>query len=452
MQKEKPFYWGVSASACQSEGAWNLDGKGPSIWDHFSRKKNKIANNDRPDDAAGFYHHYKSDLDLLSLLQIKNFRWSIAWSRIFPEGKGKINPKGMDFYDRLVDACLERNIEPWVTLYHWDLPQALEEMGGWTNRAILNWYSEYVSTVVHYLGDRVKHWMALNEPMVFTGAGYFLGIHAPGRKGTSNFLPAVHHAALAQSVGMRIIRQECPDALVGTTLSCSLVSPNDINEKDILAAQRADAILNRLFIEPLIGRGYPLKDLPFLEQIEKYILPQDEQRLHTIPDFIGIQNYTREVVAHSWMMPYIQAKIIDPRQRKVETTAMNWEVYPSALSSMIRKFNDYPEIPSIIVTENGAAFPDEIQNGEVNDQQRIDYFKRYLQELESTREEGCRVDGYFAWSFTDNFEWAEGYRPRFGLVHIDYASQKRTIKESARWYSAYIQNSMADKVLFENQL
>jgi beta-glucosidase len=437
------FIWGVASSAFQTEGAWNADGKGPSVWDVFSRKRNKIAQNDRADIASSFYERYEQDLDIIKELNIRHFRWSVSWPRVLPNGYGQRNYKGIDFYDRLTDECLKRDIVPWVTLYHWDLPQALEEKGGWTNRNIVDWYAEYTILLVKKLGDRVKNWMALNEPLAFTGAGYFLGVHAPGRRGMQNFLPAMHHAALAQAEGIRMIRQYCQHAFAGTTFSCTLVTPASENLKDLAAVKKVDALFNRLYIEPLIGRGYPLEDLPFLQRIEKYFKPGDEKKIVAIPDFIGLQNYTREVIAHSWLTPYIQAKIISARQRKVPTTLMNWEIYPEAIGKLIRKFNDYPEIPSIIISENGAAFQDIVSNGRVIDDARILYLQAHIAEVTKARNSGCKVKGYFVWSLTDNFEWTEGYRPRFGLVHIDFQQQKRIIKSSGHWYSAFVRAQTA---------
>jgi beta-glucosidase len=446
MSDANDFVWGVASSAYQTEGAWNVDGKGPSIWDEFSSKRNKILNNERADTAASFYTLHQQDLDIIAALQIKNFRWSVSWPRVIPNGYGHRNHKGIDFYDRLTDECLSRNITPWVTLYHWDLPQALENKGGWTNRNIVDWYSEYVVYVVKKLGDRVKNWMSLNEPLAFTGAGYFLGVHAPGKRGMQNFLPAMHHASLAQAEGIRLVKQYCNNANAGTTFSCTMITPSSENSRDLAAVKRVDALLNRLFIEPLIGRGYPLNDLPFLQRIEKYIKDGDEQKLIAIPDFAGIQNYTREVVSHSWFTPYIQAKIITANSRKVERTAMKWEIYPAALGSMIKKFDAYAEIPSIIVTENGAAFPDTVSDGAVHDFHRTQYLQNHLSEVLSAKKSGYKVNGYFVWSLTDNFEWTEGYHPRFGLVHVDFHSQRRIIKSSGHWYSRFVRSQIPNEI------
>jgi beta-glucosidase len=432
------FHWGVSASALQTEGAWNEDGKGPSNWDVFAQRRRKIRNKDTPAIATDFYHRYKEDVSIIRALNIPNFRFSLSWSRILPEGTGRINQKGIDFYNRVIDACLENNITPWITLYHWDMPQALEEKGGWTNRDILSWFEAYTSVCVKAFGDRVKYWMVLNEPIVFTGAGYHLGIHAPGKKHFRNFLPAIHHASLCQSIGVKIIKEEVPHAEVGTTFSCSHITPHTTSEKDQRAVKRIDALLNRLFIEPALGLGYPLTDLPFLKGIDKYIKEGDEQILKADFDFVGIQNYTREVVAHAFHIPHLKAKLIPADKRKVYHTAMDWEVYPESIYEMIKKFSAYEGVKKVVVTENGAAFHDKVEDKNVHDAERVHFLSNYISQVYKAKEEGYKVCGYFVWSLTDNFEWAEGYFPRFGLVYIDYETQRRIIKDSGLWYKGFL--------------
>ncbi len=439
------FHWGVSASALQTEGAWNEDGKGPSNWDVFSKRRKKILNHHTPAVATDFYHRYKEDIAIISSLNIPNFRFSLAWSRILPGGIGKINPKGIDFYNCLIDACLEKNIEPWITLYHWDLPQALEEKGGWTNRDIIGWFEAYTSVCANAFGDRVKYWMVLNEPMVFTGAGYHLGIHAPGKKGFRNFLPAVHHAVLCQAIGAKVIKNECPYAEVGTTFSCSYITPYTTSEKDQRAVKRIDALLNRLFIEPALGLGYPVDGLPFLNKINKYIKTGDDLLMKTDFDFIGIQNYTREVVAHAFHIPHLKAWLIPADKRKVYYTSMDWEVYPESVYEMIKKFSAYDGVKKVIVTENGAAFPDKVENNSsVHDSERIHFLSNYITQVLRAKEQGYKVKGYFVWALTDNFEWAEGYHPRFGLIYIDYETQRRIIKDSGHWYGSLVRQKKAD--------
>lgn len=436
------FVWGTSASAFQTEGAYLTDGKGESVWDVFTQKKGKIKNNENARIACDFYHNYKSDLGLMAELGISAFRFSISWSRILPEGTGRINQKGIDFYNRVIDECRRLGIEPWITLYHWDLPQELELKGGWTNRDVVSWFTEYIQVCINNFADRVKYWMVLNEPSVFTGAGYFLGIHAPGRRGISNYIPAIHHAALCQAEGGRIIKSLSPYSVVGTTFSCTYIEPFSNREKDIQAALRADALLNRMFIEPLEGKGYPTHDLKFLERIERYIKIGDPEKLAFKMDFIGIQNYTREVVKHTYFMPYIQAKMVKASKRRVKTTAMGWEVYPDSLYFMLKRYSDdLPGMP-LVVTENGAAFHDVMSNQQVQDTDRSEYIKQSIIRIKRAETEGVNVKGYFVWSFTDNFEWAEGYHARFGLVYVDFANQTRIVKTSGRQYGEFIKNQI----------
>ena len=435
------FIWGVSAAAYQIEGAWNIDGKGKSIWDVFSNTKGKTYLGQNGNTTCDFYHHWMQDIRLMAHLKIPNFRFSLSWSRIIPNGIGNVNPLGIEFYNRVIDFCLEIGIEPWISLYHWDLPQALEDRGGWTNRDIIGWFGDYVELCVRYFGDRVKHWMVLNEPMVFTGAGYFLGIHAPGRKGLNSFLAAAHHAAMCQAEGGRIIRSIQSKAHIGTTFSCSSIHPYSNANRDVAAAFRVDALLNRMFVEPLAGLGYPLQDLKLLRRIEPFIKDGDEAKLRFDMDFIGVQNYTREIIAFSGITPKLWAKVIKAEKRKVETTEMNWEVYPESIYEMLKKFNKYKNFKEIIVTENGVAFPDAVVDGKVHDEKRINFLEQYTKQVLRAKSEGVNVTGYFVWSFTDNFEWAEGYKPRFGLVYVDFETQQRIVKSSGQWYSGLIQGT-----------
>jgi len=433
------FRWGVSTAAYQIEGAHNTDGKGPSIWDTFVQKKNKIYQNQNGNTACNFYHHYADDIALMYKLKIENYRFSLSWSRIMPHGTGAINHKGIDFYDRVIDFCLELGIEPWVTLYHWDLPHALQLRGGWTNRDVVGWFSDFTECCIKHFGDRVKHWMVLNEPMVFTGAGYFFGVHAPGKKGLSNFLAAVHHAALCQADGGRIIKALRGDCKVGTTFSYSHIDPfRPNNEKDVMAAYKADTLLNRLFIEPLLGMGYPTNGLKILQRIERFMYPGDEKRLVFNMDFVGLQNYTRELVSHAALMPFVKAKIVKASKRNAPHTLMDWEVHPPAIYKALKRLNEYSGIKEIIVTENGAAFMDAITEQGVDDHQRVQFLQDYIGQVLLAKQEGVKVGGYFVWTLMDNFEWAEGFYPRFGLVYVDFKTQQRIVKKSGHWYSSFL--------------
>jgi beta-glucosidase len=429
------FAWGVSTAALQTEGSCNVDGKGTSIWDTFSGQKGKILNGDKPTIACNFYENYREDIDLVKKLNIPNFRFSISWPRILPTGEGEVNQAGIDHYHKVIDYCHAQGVEPWLTIYHWDLPQALEDKGGWTNRDIVGWFTNYVQICADAFGGKVKNWMVMNEPAVFTGAGYFLGIHAPGRMGLRNFLPAVHHVVLSLVAGAKVLRKALPHINLGTTFSCSYIEAYSDKPKDLAATRRADALINRLFLEPILGLGYPT-EVAALKGIQKYLKPGDEENMRYDDfDFIGLQNYTREIVKYSFFTPYIGAKLIKAEDRNVELTDMKWEVYPPCIYHMLMKYNSYPQIKKIIVTENGAAFPDVVTGDVVDDPKRVNYLQTHLGQVLKAKQEGCKVHGYFVWTLTDNFEWAEGYHPRFGLIHIDFETQKRIIKASGHWYA-----------------
>ncbi|RKR11531.1 beta-glucosidase [Flavobacterium sp. 90] len=431
------FLWGVSTAAFQIEGAHDADGKGSSIWDVFTSQKGKIKNGHHALTACDFYNSYQNDIDLINELNIPNFRFSISWPRIMPTGTHPVNQAGIDYYNKIIDSLLASGIEPWITLYHWDLPHDLEVKGGWTNRESVSWFSEYVEVCAQYFGDRVKNWMVINEPSVFTGAGYFLGIHAPGKKGITNYLKAMHHVTLATAAGGKKLRNLIPDANIGTTFSCTHIEPFSQSPKDIEAAKRVDTLLNRTFIEPILGLGYPQADLPVLKKLNNYILEDDLKNLAFEFDFIGLQCYTREIVRSSLLIPYIGAELISAEKRNVIATDMGWEVYPPALYHVLKKFNSY-NIKKIIITENGAAFPDILKNGKVYDIKRTHYIQDHLEQILKAKKDGYNVDGYFVWSLTDNFEWAEGYNARFGLIHVDFDTQQRTIKHSGLWFRDFL--------------
>jgi len=432
------FLWGVSTAAFQIEGAHDADGKGSSIWDVFTSQKGKIKNGHHALTACDFYNSYQNDIDLIRELNIPNFRFSVSWPRIMPTGVHPVNQAGIEYYNKIIDALLDSGIEPWITLYHWDLPHALETKGGWTNRESVSWFSEYVEVCAQYFGDRVKNWMVINEPSVFTGAGYFLGIHAPGKKGITNYLKAMHHVTLATAAGAKILRNRIPEANIGTTFSCTHIEAATESAKDIEAAKRVDTLLNRTFIEPILGLGYPQSDLPVLKKLNNYILDDDLNNLSFDFDFIGLQCYTREVVKSSMLIPYIGAELISAEKRNVISTEMGWEVYPPALYHVLKKFNEYKGIKKIIITENGAAFPDTLSNGKVYDIKRTHYIQDHLEQILKAKKDGLNVEGYFVWSLTDNFEWAEGYNARFGLIHVDFDTQQRTIKHSGLWFKDFL--------------
>lgn len=436
------FLWGVSTAAFQIEGAHDADGKGLSIWDVFTAKKGKIKNGHHALDACDFYNCYKDDIHLIRQLNIPNFRFSISWPRIMPTGTLPVNEAGVEYYNKIIDFLLECGIEPWITLYHWDLPHALEVKGGWTNRECVSWFSDYTAVCTKHFGDRVKNWIIMNEPSVFTGAGYFLGIHAPGRRGITNYIKAMHHVTLATVAGGKMVRNRVAKANVGTTFSCTHIEPYSQKPKDMKAAKRVDTLLNRTFIEPIIGLGYPQEDLKVLNRLNRYILGDDRENLSFDFDFIGLQCYTKEVVKNSIITPYIGASLVPAKKRGMPFTTMGWEIYPEALYHILKKFNSYKGMPKILITENGASFADTVIDGKVNDKQRTQYLQDHLQQILKAKKEGCNVEGYFVWSLTDNFEWAEGYNARFGLIHVDFETQKRTIKDSGLWFRDFLDHTI----------
>ena len=436
----KNFQWGVAVAAAQNEGAAHIYGRGLSVWDVFARNSNKIKGKGKPTIACDFYHRYKDDLLLTKALGFNVFRFSISWSRILPDGTGKINKEGIDFYHRVIDECLKLELIPYVTLYHWDLPYELEKKGGWPNYFVNKWFNRYVTVCAEAFGSKVKNWIIMNEPFAFTSLGYMLGIHAPGKKGLDNFFPAVHHAALAQTEGARIIRQKVSNAYIGTTFSFSEIVPYSDKKEDIEAANRVDILMNRLFIEPALGKGYPrdetfrLTERMHINNKEwKYI-----ERLQFDFDFIGIQYYFPLTVRYNSLIPFVRASEVKAKTRKVPHTDMGWEINADSFYRTIKKIWDYDNVKEIIITENGSFFKDEIKNGVIDDKERIDYFKQHLNAVLKAKKDGVNIKGYFAWTLMDNFEWAEGYHARFGLVHVDFETQLRTIKNSGYWFRDFL--------------
>jgi beta-glucosidase len=398
------FQWGVAMAAAQNEGAYNSYGKGLSIWDTFSRRQGKIKGGGKPSVACDFYHRYKDDLLLVKALGFGVFRFSISWARVLPEGTGRVNKEG-----------------------------------GWTSHLMLRWFARFVTLCAEEYGDKVKNWIVLNEPAGFTSLGYMLGKHAPGRIGLSNFFPAIHNAALAQADGGRILRQLVQHAHIGTTYSCSEILPYTNSQEDIQAARRLDVLINRLFIEPALGRGYPREDFKFLEKLELYTKSwKYTERMYFNFDFIGIQNYFPIVVRHNALIPIVQASEVKAVTRKVPHTAMGWEINPDSFYRLIKRFWLYGGVKEIFISESGAAFKDELVNGVVDDQQRIAYFQQYLLAMLKAKKEGVNIKGYFVWTLMDNFEWAEGYKARFGLIHVDFETQLRTIKNSGYWFRDWL--------------
>jgi beta-glucosidase len=427
----KDFIWGVAVAAAQIEGASDKYGKGPSIWDTFSKK---------PGHACDFYHRFREDLALVKLLNFKVFRFSISWPRLLPFGSGLINQEGIKFYHEVIDECLTLGITPYITLYHWDLPEALEQEGGWASFSVNGAFNSFVELCGREYGDKVKNWIVMNEPFGFTSLGYMLGIHAPGQTGLTNFFSAVHHAAIAQADGGRILRSEVSQANIGTTFSCSEIVPLTDSDADNLAAKRMDSLVNRLFIEPLLGLGYPTADWEVLEKFAiKHSTWRHTTRLTFDFDYIGLQNYFPLTVKYNAFVPVLQAWEVKAKTRKKPFTAMGWEVNADSFYNIIKQFAAYPQIKQLMITENGAAYKDTLRSdGLIHDQERIAYFEQYLKALLKIKNEGINVTGYMAWTLMDNFEWAEGFNKRFGLVHTDFKTQERTIKDSGYWFKDFL--------------
>jgi len=435
------FTWGVATAAYQIEGAWDADGKGPSIWDHFTHSAGPIPGvprvRDRSDGdvACDFYHRHAQDVALTSELGFGAKRFSISWPRVLPDGVGRVNQAGLDFYSRVVDECLAAGLEPWVTLYHWDLPQRLQERGGWANRDVVGWFSEYVETVAAHLGDRVRHWMVFNEPLSFCVLGYLLGVHAPGVRSRSKFLAAVHHTNLAQAAGAAAIRARAQDPVVGTSQYLTSILPTGTTRIHQRAARSADAFTNRMYLEPNLGLGYPVDDCGFVAPIERHVRPGDDEAIVVDWDFLGVQYYTR-LKAPPLPVPGLWTAPLFGRDfRRFELTATGWEVRPDGLYDVLERCHSYGRFPRLVVTENGAAFPDRLEGDRVRDASRVEFYRAHLAQVLRAHRDGIPVDGYFAWSLMDNFEWAEGYGPRFGIVYVDYPTQRRVVKDSGRWFA-----------------
>jgi beta-glucosidase len=433
------FLWGIATAAAQIEGAANLYGKGPSIWDTFAKRNGKIKKGHHPNVACDFYHQYKTDLALVKTLGFKIFRFSIAWSRILPQGRGHINQEGVKFYHQVIDECLALGLVPYITLYHWDLPEALAKNGGWTSFSINRDFNEFVTICARAYGSKVKDWIVINEPFGYTSLGYMLGIHAPGETGLHHFFSAVQHTAIAQADGGRILRTEIPSANIGTTFSCAEIIPYTQNQLDLLAAKRIDCLMNRLFVEPALGMGFPDAEWDVLEKFNiSHSTWRHRERMRFDFDFIGLQNYFPLVVKFNAFVPVIQAWEVKAKRRKKPHTAMGWEINAESFYHIIKQFASYPNVKKIMITENGAAFHDRLINGKIEDQERIAYFEHYLEAMGKAKNEGIDIIGYLAWTLMDNFEWAEGYNVRFGLVYNDFKTQRRTIKESGYWWRDFL--------------
>ena len=431
------FHWGTATASYQIEGAWREDGKGESIWDRFSHTPGRVKNGDTGDMACDSFHRYEDDIALLQEMNLTSYRFSIAWPRIQADGRGTPNQKGLDYYGRLTDALLRSGIRPFPTLYHWDLPQALEEAGGWPQRDTAGRFADYAEIVISALGDRISDWMIFNEPAVFTALGYYLGTHAPGRSRLDDLLRASHTVNLAQGQAFAAMKATQSNAFIGTAHSMSPCEPAGDHEANQEAAERWHGLSNLLYLEPALHGRYPDIFPDGVPAERMGIEDGDMDRVRAPMDFIGINLYTRtRVVAQSGGPLNIGATPVPVEgDSSGPKTDIGWEVWPDSLYDMLMRITRDYDTPVIEVTENGCSYGDMPNaQGVIHDSRRREFYQGYLQAVARAISQGADVRGYHAWSLLDNFEWAEGYEQRFGLTWVDFQTGDRTLKESGRWY------------------
>lgn len=428
------WIWGAATAAYQIEGATREGGRGPSIWDTFSHSPGQVLNGDTGDIACDHYHRTRDDIALMRELGLGAYRFSISWPRIFPTGSGRPNQAGLDFYGRLVEDLHAANIEPWVTLYHWDLPQALQDKGGWTNRDTAHRFAELAHTVAAHLGTGVHHWFTINEPWVAAFLGHWQGIHAPGARNLKTALLAGHNLLLAHGEGMVALRSEMRDGdEAGIVLNLSPCHPADDSNADLEAAERIDGYANRWFLDALYRGAYPDDVVRLFGDAMPEIAENDMALISQPTDLLGINYYTRTVVAYDERELPLQATRTVPAGTPV--TATGWEVYPRGIREILTRVHEDYGPSRMVIAENGAAFDDLLVEGRVDDPRRESYLRSHLEEVLTAVTDGVPVTGYFVWSLLDNFEWAWGYSKRFGIVYVDYATQARILKQSGRWYA-----------------
>ncbi|UBV42335.1 beta-glucosidase [Deinococcus taeanensis] len=435
------FTWGVATSSYQIEGAPFEDGKGPSIWDTFSHTPGKTVGGDTGDVACDHYHRLDEDLDLIQSLGVNAYRFSISWPRVLPQGRGPVNQAGLDFYSRLVDGLLVRGITPWVTLYHWDLPQTLEDEGGWTVRSTAEAFGTYAAVVAAALGDRVRHFITLNEPWCSAYLGYGTGVHAPGHTDLKASYAATHHLMVGHGLAMQAIRAHAPGAQAGITLNLYHAYPATDSAADHGAARRLDGFQNRWYLDPAYGRGYPQDMVELLGDLSPHaqglVHPGDTELMGAPTDFLGINMYSRAVAQDAPGEGFLHARQIQPEGS--EYTGFGWEVAPDSLTDLLVRLQQDYAPHAMYITENGSTYPDTVgPDGTVHDAERTRYLTEHLAATQEALARGAKVSGYFAWSLMDNFEWAEGYDKRFGIVHVDFSTQARTLKQSGRTYREFL--------------
>ncbi len=435
------FVWGCASSSYQVEGAWNEDGKGLSIWDTFAHTPGKIANGENGDVSVDHYHRYKEDVALMKELGLDAYRFSVSWPRVIPNGTGAVNPAGLDFYDRLVDELLKNKIEPYICLFHWDLPQALQDKGGWLNRDTAYAFADYARVMTERLSDRVKVWMTHNEPSVSSFAGHLFGIHAPGMTDPVAGFKSYHHIFLSHGLAAEAIRASARQPVkIGITISLNPAHPATSSKRDQDAAWKMDMVVNRMQLDPLLNGTMPLKGLPLAKFLTSGIIKAgDLEKINTV-DLLGLNYYTRMVVKHAPKVPLIAAEQVQPVGN--EYSGM-WEIYPEGIYEILtRVWKDYQPKCEIMITENGIPVPDGLDfDGRVRDERRIRYLQTHIAQVRRAMDEGVPVKGYFHWSLMDNFEWALGYEPRFGLIYVNYKDLQRTVKDSGHWFARVIKEN-----------
>jgi beta-glucosidase len=436
------FLWGAATSSYQVEGAIAEDGRGESIWDRYCRQPGAIADGTDGAQACDHYHRSQEDVGLLSELGLNAYRFSVAWPRVVPNGRGAVNGKGLDFYDRLVDALLAKGVRPFATLYHWDLPQPLQDEGGWASRSTVDAFEAYTEAVTARLGDRVKDWFTINEPWCIAVLGHAFGQQAPGLKDWKLALRAAHHVLLAHGRAVPIVRRNVPGAKVGIVLIMTPADAASDSEADLAATRRFDGEFNRWYLDPIHGRGYPA-DLQAHYTAAghpiDFVQPGDLEAIAVPTDFLGLNYYSRAIVRSDAIPEAENRPRLIPEPPASVRTDMGWEVYPQGLTRVLQHVHREYAPKALLVTENGAAYAHGPEaDGHVHDEPRRAYLAGHLAACCDAIDAGVPLQGYFAWSLLDNFEWAHGYKMRFGLVHVDFATQRRTVKDSARWLASVL--------------